>query len=204
VGDLHGKGRDAVALRPWWRVSITCNDQPENLLVLPPLNADVSDKLIMLRASRFDLPMPVETQEQKDTFSAAIKRELPAFLFFLLNLYELPEQYRDRRYGVATFHHPDLAEALDRLSPESELLELIDLTLGNELATGELWIKASDLEDRIRRSHGVRADRIFTYSQACGKYLQRLSVNHPERVQKNRRHCGDGWSIKSVGGVWGE
>jgi 5S rRNA maturation endonuclease (ribonuclease M5) len=196
VGDIHGKGRDGVALRPWWRISITCNDQPENLLVLPPLNADVSDKIIILRASNFTLPMPVNTQAEKERFQAAIRAELPAFMHFLLNVYQLPEEYQETRYEVATYHHPELAELLDGLSPEAELLSLIDATMSNQIALGSIWISADELENRIREAQPSRAAKIFTYSQACAKYLHRLSVKHPHRIEKERTASKRGWLIK--------
>ncbi|MEI7956942.1 MAG: hypothetical protein WCJ66_17395, partial [Verrucomicrobiota bacterium] len=33
VKGLHAKGRDAITLAPWWRISITCNDDPEAMMV---------------------------------------------------------------------------------------------------------------------------------------------------------------------------
>ena len=153
VASLHGKGKDAVTVRPWWRISITCNDDPESLLVLPPLNEDFADKLILLRASRFDFPEPITTATEKEKFETKLRSEIPAFLDFLLNRYTLPEKYVDpRRYNVATFHHPVIKESLESLSPEAELLELIDLVLEYDFHDGPVWISASDLENRILAS----------------------------------------------------
>jgi hypothetical protein len=200
VGALHAKGRDAVGIRPWWRVTITCNDDPEALCVLPPLNSDIDDKLILLRASRFDMPMPTDTQADREALAAAILDEMPAFLHWLINVYELPEQYHDRRrYGVATYHHPVLREAIDGLSPEAELLDLIDGTLAADLEHGAKWITAEDLENRIRDRNPIRAAQVFTYRQACAKYLHRLSVKMPDRVTKGRTAASNGWWIHPKG-----
>jgi hypothetical protein len=49
---LHAKGRDAMMLEPFWRVSMSLNDEPENLMVLPPYNKSMKDKLILLKAHR--------------------------------------------------------------------------------------------------------------------------------------------------------
>lgn len=196
VGALHAKGRDAVAIRPWWRVTITCNDDPEALCVLPPFNADIEDKIILLRASRFDMPMPTETQEDREALAKAILDEIPAFLWWLIHAYELPEEFRDRRrYGVATYHHPELRQAIDGLAPEADLLDLIDSTIADDLAEGPKWITAEDLENRIRDRHPFRASQVFTYRQACAQYLRRLSVKHPERVTKGRTATSNGWWI---------
>jgi hypothetical protein len=196
VGDLHGKGKDGIAIRPWWRVSVTVNDDPEALLVLPPLNADISDKIILLKARQFEMPMPTRNQDEREKFAAAIRAEIPAFLHFLLHEYEIPEQFRDpRRYGVATYHHPELVELLDGLSPEKELLDLIDATLFTDPAQLAIRISAADLENRIRDRHQYRANKIFTFSQACGKYLHRLSQKHPDRISKNPTSSGKLWKI---------
>ena len=197
VASLHGKGRDAVTVRPWWRISITCNDDPESLLVLPPLNEDFADKLILLRASRFDFPDPITTSAEKEKFEAKLRSEIPAFLDFLLNRYRLPEKYVDpRRYNVATFHHPVIRECLESLSPEAELMELIDLVLFDGFNDGPVWISASDLENKILASnHHRRAERIFTFNQSCAKYLHRLSQKLPGRVRKARTAAERGWLL---------
>lgn len=40
---------------------------------------------------------------------------------------QIPDACADRhRYNVATYHHPELKESLEKLSPESNLLESID------------------------------------------------------------------------------
>jgi hypothetical protein len=41
VNDLqsyHAKRVDALSIEPFWRVSITVNDEPEDLLILPPID----------------------------------------------------------------------------------------------------------------------------------------------------------------------
>lgn len=196
VKGLHAKGRDEINISPWWRITITLNDSPEAMMILPPLNEDIADKIILLRASRFDFPEPIQTSDEKERFAAKIRSEIPAFIYWLLNAYQIPEEHADpRRYNIATFHHPELKESLESLSPESELLELIDLALADDLQHGPVWITAEKLEERIRGYHARRADQIFTYRQSCGKYLHRLSVKHPKRVTKARTGQGNGWNI---------
>ena len=197
VASLHGKGKDAITVRPWWSISITCNDDPESLLVLPPLNEDFADKLILLRASRFDFPEPITTAAEKERFEAKLRSEIPAFLDFLLNRYSLPEKYVDpRRYNVATYHHPVIKECLESLSPEAELLELIDLIVFDGFHDGPVWISASDLENKIlASSHHRRAERIFTFNGACARYLARLSKKSPSRVMQARTAAERGWRL---------
>jgi hypothetical protein len=193
---LHAKGRDEISIAPWWRISITLNDSAEAMMVLPPLDEGVADKITLLRASPFDFPEPIQSIDDKERFAAKIRAELPAFLHWLLNEYQIPEAFADpRRYNIATFHHPELKESLESLSPERELLELIDLALEQDLHDGPVWITAEKLEERIRRLHERRAGQILRFSGACGKLLARLATKNPERVQKARTSAGNGWKI---------
>jgi hypothetical protein len=88
-----------------------------------------------------------------------------------------------------------LKEALESLSPEAELLELIDLALADDLQDGAVWITAEKLEEKIRAQYDRRANQVFTYRQACAKYLHRLSVKAPKRVTKARTNSERGWNI---------
>ena len=196
VKGLHAKGRDEINISPWWRITISLNDAPEAMMILPPLNEDIADKIILLRASRFDFPEPIQSSDDKDRFAAKIRSEIPAFLYWLLNVYQIPEEFADpMRYVVTSYHHPDLKEALESLSPEAELLELIDLALADDLQDGAVWITAEKLEEAIRAQYDRRANQVFTYRQACAKYLHRLSVKAPKRVTKARTGQGNGWNI---------
>ena len=196
IKSLHSKGKDEISVKPWWRITITLNDDPESLMVLPPLNENFDDKLIILRASRFDFPMPVTSTEEKEKFAQKIKSEIPAFLYWLINKYQIPEQYADpRRYNVVTFHHPYLKRSLESLAPEYDLLDLIDVTLEQDLSHGQVWISAEKLEERIRQLNPRRAEQVFTFRQSCGKYLQRLSVKEPLRIRSARTASERGWLI---------
>ena len=122
----HRKYCSGITLRPFWRLTITLNDEPETMLVLLPLDEHVADKIVLLRASRYPLLMPTITHDERHEFWQRLMSELPAFLHFLLHEYEPPVELRDVRYVVAGWHHPELAEALHGLSPAAALLGLID------------------------------------------------------------------------------
>jgi hypothetical protein len=66
------------------------------------------------------------TLEGRKDFADRIESELPAFLFYLLNDHRIPAEIVDSRFGVATWHHPDIIDALLEASPEGQLLALID------------------------------------------------------------------------------
>ena len=191
----HKKQRTPVSLTPFWRLSITLNDDPECLMVLPPLNADVADKLIILRAHQFDLPMPTGTIDEKEEFWETLVGEIPAFLHHL-DRWEIPEERRDpRRYGVKTFQHPTLKESLESLSPEMRLLGLIDRAL---FETADQWEGKSDelhnfLDEDKRTSRDTRS--LLTWTGAAGSYLGRLANKVPHRVVSLRSNKARSWRI---------
>lgn len=185
----HPKHGKPVTLRPFWRTSMTLNDDPESLMVLPPLEG-ISDKVMLFRAHKTEMPMSTETLEQWGAFMALIDAEMPAFVYFILNRFEIPESLRCGRYGVKHFHHQELLDMMSVLSPETKLLELIDAKLFPK-GSGSIndWEgKASELETEIcgtGSSVAHEARKLLIYNSACGQYLGRIAHMHPERVQKS-------------------
>ena len=74
-----------ITHRPYRRLTITLNAEPEALLVLPPLDEHLADKILLLRSSRFPLPMPTVTKDERREFWRRLIAELPSFLHFLLH-----------------------------------------------------------------------------------------------------------------------
>ncbi len=198
---LHAKGRNAINLRPWWRVSITLNDDPEAMMILPPLDDQMADKLILLRASRYQFPMPVGTLEEKHAFHEQLVAEIPAFLHYLLHEYELHKAASDpRRYHVKTFHHPELKESLESLSPEMALLDLMDAAFRGRYGRKErLELTAVDIEAMLKEYDGRSTDRLLRFRTACGAYLGRLAKQKPERVSTRRASGARLWLISPPG-----
>ena len=184
----HRKGKQAVTLPAWWRLTITLNDEPEALLVLPPLDEHIADKIILLRGANFDFPMPMDSAKAHETFMATCKAEIPAFLYWLLNSFTIPEALSDRRrYGVISWHHPALKADLDSLSPEADLLALIDEVLWT--VTCEEWRGTSKELQRILFDDAQvapQARRLLEYRNACGTYLGRLTTKPDPRVRETR------------------
>lgn len=186
----HAKGRDALMLRPFWRLSISLNDEPEDLHVLPPLDSGLVDKMIILRAQRRDFPMPTATREQRSKFWDKLISEVPAFLHWLLFDFTIPEDLVSDRFGITHFHHPELVTALHCTSNEAELLSLIDTYLHLPL-TGT----AAEIDKELRIYAGRQADKLLYFSNAAGTYLARLSKQPGSRVSKLRTSTNNQWRI---------
>ncbi len=192
----HAKNRQGVSLLPFWRITISVNDEPENLLVLPPIDESLADKIMLLRAGRAVLSMPTGTLNEQEAFRARLKSELPAFAHHLLHEFRLPEELRSERAGVVHYHHPAIMAALDELSPELRLAELIDLVLFDSLAADPWTGTANELQRRLRESkHWPEINRVLTFANACGTYLGRLANKHPERYSRRLRDGINRWTI---------
>jgi hypothetical protein len=145
VHSCHAKHRDAVNLRPFWMLSISLNDQAECLLVLPPIREDIFDKIILLQCTRPQGGFPTGTPEKRAAYWRTLTAEISAFLDYLVR-WQIPSALRDERFGVGHFHHPQLLEALNSLSSEEKLLELIDRELWQEPSRDTWEGTAGELE----------------------------------------------------------
>jgi hypothetical protein len=203
----HAKGRPAISLKPFWRVTITLNEEPENLLVLPPIDESVADKIILLKAHKRPMPMPTNTQEERNIFWTALVAELPAFICHLLH-WEIPADLRSERFGVKHYHHPDLLDAIDDLVPEKRLLEMFDAcfehsendeTFRIKLKRPDEWEgTASELESMLVDSDSpvtFEARRLLNWHNATGTYLGHLARKFPQRVVPVRTAGSRRWRI---------
>ena len=193
--ECHPKHSPKLTLPAWWRTSITVNDEPENLMVLPPLDDSILDKVILLRANKHPMPMPTTTLLQKEEFWNRLIAELPAFCAFLDN-WEIPESLQSERFGITHYHHPAILGAIDDLAPETRLLELIETSLLRD--DGDWEGSAADLEKELKRIGALserEADKVFPFNTACGVYLARLAKKHPNCISKRRTRDAVIWII---------
>jgi hypothetical protein len=197
VQSCHGKNRPALSLKPFWRLSITLNDEPENLLILPPIDESLEDKLILLKAHKRPLPMETSTLAGQQKFMAALLGEVPAFLNLLVN-YRIPERLKSERFGVTHFHHPELLASLSEMSPEMRLLAVIDAHLSEGEGPFSGWMgTATELERMLYDSKGAHeARRLLDWSNATGTYLGRLAKKLPNRVRQERTKSSRIWYIR--------
>lgn len=207
---FHPKGRDAVTLTPFWRLSISLNDDPDKITVLPPLTPDILDKLILLRCFKNPMPMPTGTLKERVAFEAQIRSELPAFLHHILSTDAyLVGADRDRaRFGCTAWQNPSLSEMLFDQSPAARLLQLLDQTKPWTLENGgdgEAWVgSAQDLEAWLcnPETPGVGQSRAFQARKVIKRVelprlLARLEQDVPQRFGRKRRAHQRVWIVMS-------
>lgn len=215
VQSCHAKGREALSLKPFWRVSISLNDEPENLMILPPLDDSLVDKLMLLRVTRASLPMPTYTLEERKRFWDTLVAEIPMFVWHLSE-WEIPEDLKCPRFGIKRFHHPDILATLNEISPENKLLVLIDsylfkdntvalaygVSCGSPALTQPYVSTAEDLELKLKNSLelGYEAKQLLSWTNATGTYLARLAKKFPNRVKNARTSEARLWQVNPPAG----
>ena len=183
----HAKHKEALTLRPFWRVTISTNDENENLMIVPPLDESLTDKVSLFRVQRPAILDSASWGRPGRENWARIVDEIPSFVHDLKE-FEIPLALRSGRFGIRSFQHPILTEALSQLSPELRLLELIDTEIFAEApgaAEGDFPGTAAEVEQRLTMpDSNVRdaARRLLDWYQSCGTYLSRLATKRPDRV----------------------
>jgi hypothetical protein len=180
---IEGKNKTGFSFRPCWRMLMALNDEPEALLVLPPITEDIGDKITLFRCHKRPLPMPAHTIAERDAFFTQLREELPGMLAWL-ETWEIPEALREERCGVKAFHHPAILHGLHELSPEGQLLGLIDTA---EFA-GSLPLPWSGTAAMLRgilteaTQTSRDAQKLLQHAPTAGTYLGRLEGGRVERL----------------------
>jgi hypothetical protein len=197
VHQCHGKRRDIVNLSPWWRLSISLNNLPERMMILPQLSDDVFDKITLLRAIPNPMPYPTETADDKAAFWQILMDQLPGYLFWLETQFQIPPEWKTPRFGIKEFHHPELVQALDELNPACVLLELVDQLAPWDAVT-KVWNGTStELRQLLLENDRTRRDatRLLDWTNACGQFLGDLAKIRAERVESVRTSYARSWRV---------
>lgn len=199
VQSCHDKGDRAVSLTPFWRLSITCNLEPEYLMVLPPLDESLTDKIILLKSEKAKLPFGPDNLDERRAFRQRISTEIAAFLFWLRR-WRIPASIEDQRYGVAAYQDESLVQELRSLAPEARLLDLIDAYDIWAVGTSAWEGTAAELERVLRTSDRTgEVARLLAFNTAAGVYLARLASSMPHRIQTRGQSGGvKRWVLKKA------
>lgn len=198
---LHSKGKDAFMSVPLFvRLSISLNDEAENMLVLPPLDDSVLGKLMLFKVTSAFTEEVGDTEKRKE-FEKQLEVEVPHFAWWLMNKWEIPEDLRDTRFGVKAYANPELLEVFDENAPELVMLELMDRAwFSGDSKQQAVRGKATDLQSQLVATESLvsfEARRLLYQNNTCGTYLGRLAVRCPDRVVKHG--CGNGnphtWTV---------
>jgi hypothetical protein len=138
---LRAMHKDGIAVEVLRRLVILVNIQ--GIMVLPPLDGDVDDKIMLFKGyarprpsaaitedtpaeqACWPAPMPTRNELEREAYRETVRLELPAFLYWLLVEWKMPSHVTGGRFVVRHWHHPQIVAELQELSPHVRLWELI-------------------------------------------------------------------------------
>lgn len=189
------KNKDAFTHIPLWRLIVALNDTEESLSIIPPIDNDLKDKVIILSCGAMKTTLPNTTPEERTTLDQTIHDELPHFLYALLNLeeeiFEPHKKTREAaRSGIDAFHHPDIIAKITELSPELALLDIIDNYMSNNNYIALSNRSTIEIEQFLSTTNSKRLDKLCPHANSLGILLRKLSESHPSRVTKTAENKG--------------
>ncbi|MFN7139651.1 MAG: hypothetical protein ACK4UN_09950, partial [Limisphaerales bacterium] len=211
---FRGLYREEFVISCFRRGSGGLNRKPEQIQLIPPLIEGVKDKnTVLLCNMAKDSLNKFCSDSQKslagfDPSSEGVDRlmlrqlildSIPQFRAWIMENYNnVPEKWRNKRYGVAAYHNAELLRALNQLTPEARYLEYIDEVLfldGDYKEYGSALLRARKVENIMRESKFAFQVKDFVHKTS--QYFSRLEESVPERISK-AKYDSDGiqlWQI---------
>jgi len=151
---FNEKYHKAVSVTCLPRLLITTNDDVESIQILPALDQNNGDKVTMLRTRGAEHHVKFLATHEENR--AVLEKELPYYASWLL-AQDFPLAEKDTRFGVKSYHHPDLVAMSEQNSPESELISLLHvwikeraenakIPVGEIIWTGTVTLMLRELE----------------------------------------------------------
>ena len=212
VQSAHGKGKDAISVNVYTRLTMSLNDEIENIMGLPPMDESMRDKLMLFKTRLIDWPVFAVTPEEKRAFKESVLAQIPAFCWWLVNEFVIPSDLQidpktnqPARFGVNCYHHPDILRQLVEVSPEYRFLELLRtcfvLDPNGISKHDELRMSALEIEQGLTSSDSPverEARRLLSTGTRARAYLERLSHTFPDSVTPVRTSTKRLWVIRDV------
>lgn len=151
----HAKFADAVMVEWMGRVMVSGNLDAESLRILPDCDTSILDKIMFLKVGK-----PKRHFESRSVMTEQIMRELPHFAAYLVE-HEPDESLfnADPRYGIHSYHHPDLRDSAGDLTDTATMRQVLSLFMREFLkdtklkswkGTGIELIQVMSSDDSIR------------------------------------------------------
>jgi hypothetical protein len=171
----HAKGKNLRSAKAFRRISLSCNEEPKYLNIIPPIDPSLEDKIIILRAFKGGIPEDYGDPKTQKAYREKIADELPAFLHYLLHQ-TIDPKYKGR-FGVADYRNPEIMRMLEGIKLQAPALDLIDTAFEEpgrvEGTAGMLLAKASSRMKKLCRGS----------SKVFGRYLSRWVKELPDRAK---------------------
>jgi hypothetical protein len=211
---------DPIPVTTFQRVTISLNDETENIRGLPPLDESLADKVMIFRVGEVNWPVEALTPEEVFAFQKAVEAQIPAFCWWLDNEFHIPEDLmreangKPARFCLRHYHDPSIVQALTEVSPEYTLLEYIKQCFFTSPIEGSgtartPCVPPSDMikMTALEISQGLTGDsspvkynarELLNTGSRIGTLLERLHSKFPDHVYSKRTAKNRYWYIQDV------
>ena len=213
-GKMRGMHRDGLSFQVLPRLLVLVNLEANRLMVMPPIDGDIKDKLLMLKgykppapphpitmdtppeAACWPMPMPTRTETEKAALRTRWRAELPRYLHWLLFEYKVPSEVSGGRFSVRHWQHPQILERLQQFSPHARMWQMIESAhiVFNDYDPGDASRPASSTP---RDQWNGTARELFDLLKSTRSRLtedEKKSVPEPawlgQRLEECRNHFG--------------
>jgi len=167
----HPKYRDETTVTWRGRIVVTCNDDIKSLGILPEMDESIEDKLILFKIGDKFKPIFKDVED-------VIRRELPYFLRSLLWTWKAPQRViGEERFGVKSYHHPELLDATINAAPHGQLTEMLPYAIKhamvNDKKLKEKWMNNTEIR-AILDTPGLRSSLAKFSGNRLGIALSKL------------------------------
>lgn len=188
----HGKGDKAVTLTPYWRVSISVNNNPANLRAIPANDETLDDKLLILEVYPDATVELVEKLGGQEAFRNKLREERPAYLYHLLNEFKIPEELEDTRFEMKPFRHPNIVKAVKEAAPYVHLLEYLRTTLFPRAK--DLFKTTTEIFVELKKAQAP-SGLVPANPQILGEYLTSISKMGTGEIKFKKTNKANGYVL---------
>ncbi len=177
--------REPVDIERRGRVVVTTNTDADSLAVLPNLDGTILDKLMILKMSSSYKPWFRGKTHRE--IELVINKELPHALQWLLKEYTPPEHVTEGasgRFGINTYHHPDIISMAKDLSAEQRDWEMLQFWW--KLRSGaDAW--EGNVSELMGNMETFDELRVFTRNLnkiVFGRTMSKMASQYPSKISK--------------------
>ena len=185
---LHGKGQDAqVSLPLFIRLTVSLNHEADNLMVLPPLDESIRDKMMIFHVG-VGKPFAYETQDpiKHLEFEKQIDSEIPGFAWFLTNEWVIADELKDIRFGIKAYINDYILQVFEDSAEENTLLELIDSHYYAGSQTDRVVVTSAALQNTLESADCTlchTARQLLGGAANTGGLLRLIANKYPDRIK---------------------
>lgn len=158
---------------PWLgRIMVSCNLDHESLRILPDIEQSLLDKIHLFKAA------PTREGYDFHRLDKALTEELPAFAKWLED-WDPPEVTIEMsRFGVTSFHHPELLQAAKEVTSSHSFFEAFHMFMQstfNEMKLNEWVGNASTMLKEMAMDDGMRTLTSHYTPRGVGRFIAQLA-----------------------------